>query len=179
MLRHYLMLLSTTLHHCNYPGRLSSPLGLQSIPCPHTCTSHTTTAATIPPPSSKCLQAAHMSLSFTTVGHEHIASCCKHITGMSQHQNRGWGSADGLGGVHTCAHAAGPAAAEERANSTRRPAEYCARCDRARGKPLQHCDGQAGPHASIQGTCSEHRLSCRCSHEGVGIPGWLWSGLGG
>ena len=73
----------------------------------------------------------------------------------------------GWGGVHTCAHAAGPAAAEERANSTRRPAEYCARCDRARGKPLQHCDGQAGPHASIQGTCSEHRLSCRCSHEGV------------
>ena len=98
MLRHYLMLLSTTLHHCNYPRRLSSPLGLQSIPCPHTCTSHTTTAATIPPPSSKCLQAAHMSLSFTTVGHEHIASCCKHITGMSQHPNRGWGSADGLGG---------------------------------------------------------------------------------
>ena len=77
----------------------------------------------------------------------------------------------GWGGVHTCAHAAGPAAAEERANSTRRPAEYCARCDRARGKPLQHCDGQAGPHASIQGTCSEHRLTVVA---GAHMRGWAY-----
>ena len=173
------MLLSTTLHHCNYPGRLSSPLGLQSIPCPHTCP-HT---PTLRPPSHHRPQNAyklhtchcHSPLLDMNTLH-HVANTSQACHSM---QTEDGGVQMGWGGVHTCAHAAGPAAAEERANSTRRPAEYCARCDRARGKPLQYCDGQAGPHASIQGTCSEHRLSCRCSHEGVGIPGWLWGGLGG
>ena len=84
-----------------------------------------------------------------------------------------------VGGLHTCTHGAGPAAAGERANSTRRPAVCCARCDYAWGTTPQHSGGRSGLRALIQGTCSEHRLSCRCSHEGVGIPGWLWSSLGG
>ena len=68
--------------------------------------------------------------------------------------------------VHTCTHGAGLAAAGERADSPRRPAECCAQCDCAWDTTLQHSGCEAVLRASIQAACSEHRLSCKAVMRG-------------
>jgi hypothetical protein len=71
-----------------------------------------------------------------------------------------------VGVVHTCTHGAGPAAAGERANSPRRPAECYARYDCAWDTTPQHSGCRVVLRASIQAACSEYRLSCMALMRG-------------
>ena len=175
------MFLSSTLCHSNYHCALrcyvTHPWSTEATPCPSRASTVGSSSITI---HFNChLQTAQTTLSQHTT-HRNAApqSTPMHVTTCQCVVKQMRGERSG-GGLHTCrTHGAGPAAVGEHANSPRQPADCCARCDCAWGTTPHHSGSRAGLRVSIQGTCSEHRLNCRCSHRGWDIPGWLWSGPG-